>query len=61
MEKTLKTTGLEGYSLDYITATPNSVSTSTWLCVTCHLTWKALHTKRDKHQFYFWNLSKYKT
>ena len=26
-----------------------------------HITWKALHTKRDKHHFYFWNLSKYKT
>jgi len=26
-----------------------------------HLTWKPLHTKRDKHHFYFWNLSKYKT
>jgi len=25
-----------------------------------HLTWKALHTKCDKHHFYFWNLSKYK-
>jgi len=25
------------------------------------LTWKALHTKRDKHHFYFWNFSKYKT
>jgi len=41
--------------------TPNSVSTSTWLCVAYYLTWKALHTKRDKHHFYFWNLSKYKT
>jgi len=38
-----------------------SVSTSTWLCVAYHLTWKALHTKRDKHHFYFWNLAKYKT
>ena len=26
-----------------------------------HLTWKALHIKRDKHHLYFWNLSKYKT
>jgi len=26
-----------------------------------HLTWKALHTKCDKHHFYFCNLSKYKT
>jgi len=34
---------------------------NSWLCVTYHLTWSALHTKRDKHHFYFWNLSKYKT
>jgi len=26
---------------------PNSVSTSTWLCVTSNM--KNLHTKRDKH------------
>ena len=26
---------------------------------TTELTWKALHAKRDKHHFYFWNLSKY--
>jgi len=32
------------------------VSTSTWLCVAYHLTWKALHTKREKHHFYFWTL-----
>jgi len=32
-------------------ATPNSVSTSTWLCVAYHLTWKALHTKRDRRHF----------
>ena len=30
-------------------------------CVAYHLTYKALHTKRHKHHFYFWNLSKYKT
>jgi len=29
--------------------------------VAYHLTWKAHHTKRDKHHFYFWNLTKYKT
>ena len=40
---------------------PNSVSTSTWLCVAYHLTWKALHTKHDKQYLYFWTLSKYKT
>jgi len=39
----------------------NSVSTSSWLCVAYHLTWKALHTKRDKHNLHFWNYSKYKT
>jgi len=38
-----------------------SVSTSTWLCVAYHPTWKAHHTKRDKHHFYFWNPTKYKT
>jgi len=32
-----------------------------WLYVAYHLIWKALHTKRGKHHFYFWNLSKYKT
>jgi len=37
-----------------------TVSASTWLCVAYHLSWIALHTKRDKH-FYFWILSKYKT
>jgi len=25
-----------------------------------HLTYKALPPKRNKHHFYFWNLSKYK-
>jgi len=38
-----------------------SISTSTWICATYHLTWKAHHTKRDKHHFCFWNLTKYKT
>jgi len=28
---------------------------------TQHLTWKALHTKRGKRHFYFWNFSKYQT
>jgi len=26
-----------------------------------HLTWKDLHTKRDKRRFYYGNLSKFKT
>jgi len=29
--------------------------------VAYHLTSKPLHTKRDKHHFYVWNLSKCKT
>jgi len=37
------------------------VDCHTWLCMVYHLAWKVLHTKRDKHHFYFWNLSKYKT
>jgi len=41
--------------------TPKSITTSTWICVACHLKWKALHTKCDKHHFCFWNLFKYKT
>jgi len=44
-----------------VTPHQTSVSTSTWLCVAYHLPWKAHHTKRDKHHFYFWNLTKYKT
>jgi len=30
------------------------------MCLTV-LTWKALHTKRDKRHFYIWSLSTYKT
>jgi len=39
--------------LTELVITPNSVPTSTWLCVANHPSWKALHTKRDKVTFIF--------
>jgi len=49
------------YKLTESAIPPQTVSTSTWLCMAYNQTWKALHTKHDQHHFYFWNLSKYKT